>query len=95
MLFSNKRRHSLSIPATDKNGKAATIASLIDYLCKNTMKDNRKELFVLDNHLYASPSRSGLLPALGLALIPPHPLHPRPGPPFAGPLSNHVADVRG
>ncbi|KAK6071646.1 Ubiquitin-related modifier 1 [Seiridium cupressi] len=51
MLFEDKRRHSLSIPAIGKDGKPATIAFLIDYLCRNTMKDNRKELFVLDDHL--------------------------------------------
>ncbi|KAK3684841.1 ubiquitin-like protein [Podospora appendiculata] len=51
MLFSDQKRHSLSIPATDSHGKPATIASLIDYLCKNTMKDPRAELFVLDDHI--------------------------------------------
>ncbi|EQB45524.1 Ubiquitin-related modifier 1 [Colletotrichum siamense] len=51
MLFSDERRHSLSIPAVNKDGKPANIAFLIDYLCENTMKDTRKELFVLDGHL--------------------------------------------
>lgn len=52
MLFSDQRRHSLSIPASNKEGKPVTIADLIDYLCENTMKDSRKELFVLEDHLY-------------------------------------------
>ncbi|KAI8622967.1 Urm1-domain-containing protein [Xylariaceae sp. FL1651] len=51
MLFSDQRRHVLSIPATDKNNKAVTISYLIDYLSDNVMKDTRKELFVLDDHL--------------------------------------------
>jgi ubiquitin related modifier 1 len=51
MLFSDQRRHTLSIPATDENNKPVTIAYLIEYLCDNTMKDTRKELFVLDDHL--------------------------------------------
>ncbi|KAI2643508.1 Urm1-domain-containing protein [Xylaria nigripes] len=51
MLFSDQRRHELSIPGRDKNGKLATISYLIEYLCENTMKDTRKDLFVLDNHL--------------------------------------------
>ncbi|KAK8030790.1 ubiquitin-related modifier 1 [Apiospora arundinis] len=51
MLFSDQRRHSLSIPVATGEGKPATVASLIDYLCRNTMKDTRKELFVLDDHL--------------------------------------------
>lgn len=56
MLFSDERRHSLSIPAVNKDGKPANIAFLIDYLCENTMKDTRKELFVLDGHLYVLES---------------------------------------
>jgi len=55
MLFSNQREHSVDISATDKDGKPSTIASLIDHLCQNTMKDPRKELFVvLDGHMYVS-----------------------------------------
>lgn len=54
MLFSDQRRHSLSVPVADKDGRPSSIAYLIDYLCKNTMKDSRKELFVLDSHLYVS-----------------------------------------
>lgn len=53
MLFGNKRRHSLSIPANDKNAKPANIAFLINYLCENLMKDPRAELFVLDGHMFA------------------------------------------
>jgi ubiquitin related modifier 1 len=49
MLFSNERVHKLSIPAKAANGTPLNIKGLIDYLCKNTMKDLRKELFVLDD----------------------------------------------
>ncbi|GAB1315015.1 Ubiquitin-related modifier 1 [Madurella fahalii] len=51
MLFSNQRRHDLSLPATDSSGKPANIAFLVDHLCKTLMKDPRTELFVLDNHI--------------------------------------------
>ncbi|KAH9999141.1 ubiquitin related modifier 1 [Xylariaceae sp. FL0662B] len=51
MLFSNQRRHSLSIPAGDKEGKPVTASYLIDYLCNHAMDDSRKELFVLGDHL--------------------------------------------
>jgi ubiquitin related modifier 1 len=51
MLFSDQRHHSVTLPAADKNGKPTNIAFLIDHLCKNVMKDTRKELFVLDDHL--------------------------------------------
>ena len=51
MLFDNQRRHSVSLPAVDASGKPATIAFLIDHLCRNLMKDPRADLFVLDNHM--------------------------------------------
>ena len=51
MLFSDQRRHALSVPALDKHNKPVTVAGLIEYLCEKTMKDTRKELFVLDDHL--------------------------------------------
>ncbi|KAK7701942.1 Ubiquitin-related modifier 1 [Botryosphaeria dothidea] len=49
MLFSNQRKHDIALPAKDDNGEPANIAFLVRYLCKNTMKDHRKELFVLDD----------------------------------------------
>lgn len=52
MLFADERHHSLTMPSTDKDGSPSTIAHLIDYLCQHVMKDTRKELFVLDGHLY-------------------------------------------
>ncbi|RKU45041.1 ubiquitin-related modifier 1 [Coniochaeta pulveracea] len=51
MLFSDQKRHVISIPTTDENGKPVTVAYLIEYLCKNVMKDSRKELFVLDSQI--------------------------------------------
>ncbi|KAK6952214.1 Ubiquitin- modifier 1 [Daldinia eschscholtzii] len=51
MLFSDQRRHTISLPAANKDGKPATIADLIHYLCEHTMKDARKDLFVLQDHL--------------------------------------------
>ncbi len=54
MLFSDQRLHSLALPAHDKDGQPATIAFLIAHLCQEVMNDTRKELFVLDDHLYVS-----------------------------------------
>ncbi|KAB5575716.1 ubiquitin-related modifier 1 [Coniochaeta sp. 2T2.1] len=51
MLFSNKKRHALTIPATRDDGTPVNIAFLVQYLVKNLMKDPRKELFVLDNQV--------------------------------------------
>lgn len=51
MLFSNQRKHHISLPAIDEHGKAATLAFLIRYLCAHLMKDQRKE-FVVDDVVY-------------------------------------------
>lgn len=53
MLFSNQRKHNISLPATDEDGRTANLAFLIRYLCAHLMKDQRKELFVLDEAVYA------------------------------------------
>jgi ubiquitin related modifier 1 len=54
MLFSDERKHLLSVPLKDSNGNAVTIGWLVNYLCDEVMKDTRKELFVLDDHVYVS-----------------------------------------
>lgn len=54
MLFSNQRKHNISLPAADEYGRTANIAFLIRYLCAHLMKDPRKELFVLDESVYAT-----------------------------------------
>jgi len=51
MLFSNQRTHKLEIPSTDGDSKPVTVAFLIQYLCTKVMKDSRKEMFVLDDHV--------------------------------------------
>lgn len=72
MLFSDQRQHKLAIPAHDKDSKPITIAYLIDYLCQHVMKDSRKELFVLDNHMYVLTHHpfTGLPAAMSLAGCP-------------------------
>ena len=56
MLFSDERKHSLSVPAKDDKASAVTVGWLVDYLCRQVMKDPRVELFVLDGHVYAPDS---------------------------------------
>ncbi|KAH8751722.1 ubiquitin-related modifier 1 [Hyaloscypha sp. PMI_1271] len=51
MLFSDERKHRLSVPAKDSKGAAVTVGWLVHYLCDEIMKDNRKEMFVLDGHV--------------------------------------------
>lgn len=50
MLFSDQREHQVKIPPV-VDEKPVTITHLIDHLCKHLMKDTRKELFVLDDHM--------------------------------------------
>jgi ubiquitin related modifier 1 len=52
MLFSNKNKHKVSIPAKDSHGLPANIKFLVGYICENIMKDSRKELFVVDDAVY-------------------------------------------
>lgn len=52
MLFSNQRKHSVSLPAIDENGKPSNMASLVRHLCKYVMKDPRKEFFVVDDAMF-------------------------------------------
>lgn len=54
MLFSNARRLEISLPTKDENGHVYNIASLVQHLCKDIMKDKRKELFMLDGTVYVS-----------------------------------------
>jgi ubiquitin related modifier 1 len=51
MLFSDERKHKISIPARDDKGSAVTVGWLVNYLCEEVMKDKRKEMFVLDGHV--------------------------------------------
>lgn len=53
MLFSDKRKHEITIPVAQEDGSPSTAAFLIEWLCDNLMKDPRKEMFVLDNTVYA------------------------------------------
>ncbi|KAI4133325.1 MAG: hypothetical protein LQ347_002217 [Umbilicaria vellea] len=48
LLFSNRRKHQLSLPAKDEDGQAANVAFLVRYLCQHLMSDRREELFVME-----------------------------------------------
>ncbi|KAK4546369.1 Ubiquitin- modifier 1 [Oleoguttula mirabilis] len=51
LLFSNQRKHKVSIPSTSDatTGQPSNVAFLIKWLCDNLMRDPRKEMFVLDD----------------------------------------------
>ncbi|KAI4185554.1 MAG: hypothetical protein L6R41_004062 [Letrouitia leprolyta] len=50
-LFSNKRKHSISLPTADENNRPANMAYLVRYLCENLMTDCRKEFFVISDNI--------------------------------------------
>lgn len=52
MLFSDQRKHQLTIPSHDDNGGPSNMTFLIQHLCKHVMKDKRQEMFLLDGHVY-------------------------------------------
>lgn len=53
MLFSNKKKHEIQMPATNSEADSpSTIADLINFLCDNLMDDPRKDLFVLEDTVY-------------------------------------------
>lgn len=49
MLFSDKKKHKISVPTIQEDGEPSTVGFLIRWLCENLMKDPRKEVFVLDD----------------------------------------------
>ena len=51
MLFTNQRKHHVSIPTVLDDGTHPNITFLIHYLVENVMRDQRTELFVLDGHV--------------------------------------------
>ncbi|KAK5678025.1 Ubiquitin-related modifier 1, partial [Elasticomyces elasticus] len=51
ILFSNERKHSVNLPARLSDGNPPTIAYLLQYLVENVMKDERKELFILEDNV--------------------------------------------
>ncbi|MCJ1248343.1 Ubiquitin- modifier 1 [Trapelia coarctata] len=48
LLFSNQRRHFLSLPFKNENDAPANMAFLIRYLCERLLKDRRMDMFVVD-----------------------------------------------
>lgn len=52
LLFSNKRKHLVTVPAHESSGSPVTVAHLITYLCDHLMQSEKKEMFVLDGSVY-------------------------------------------
>ncbi|KAK3116230.1 Ubiquitin- modifier 1 [Teratosphaeriaceae sp. CCFEE 6253] len=49
LLFSNQRKHKISIPTTDPQKEPSNVGYLVKWLCENLIKDPRKEMFVLED----------------------------------------------
>lgn len=54
MLFSNERKHTVTLPARLSDGSSPNISYLLQYLVDNVMRDERKELFILEDNVYAT-----------------------------------------
>jgi ubiquitin related modifier 1 len=48
LLFSNERKHTISVPESDSTGSRPNVSWLVDHLCTSLMKDPRKDMFVID-----------------------------------------------
>ncbi|KAI7262900.1 hypothetical protein KC345_g9306 [Hortaea werneckii] len=48
MLFSDQRKHRISLPSKTPEGTPSNVAFLIYWLCENLMKDPRRDMFVLE-----------------------------------------------
>jgi ubiquitin related modifier 1 len=53
ILFSNERKHNITLPARLDDASQPTIAYLLQHLVDNLMKDDRKELFIMEDNVYA------------------------------------------
>ena len=49
LLFSNQRKHKISLPDSDEKGRPTNMAYLVRYLCENLMSDARQDMFVVDD----------------------------------------------
>ncbi|KAK1149940.1 Ubiquitin- modifier 1 [Aspergillus melleus] len=51
ILFSNQRKHDITLPSRLDDGSRPNITFLLGYLVENVMKDQRKELFILEDNV--------------------------------------------
>lgn len=58
ILFSNERRHNIQLPGLLNDGSRPNIAYLLPYLVDNVMKDQRKELFIMEDNVYVFLKKS-------------------------------------
>ena len=53
------RKHSITLPSRLSDGNRPNVSYLLAYLVENLMKDQRKDLFILEDNVYVCP-RTGM-----------------------------------
>ncbi|KAJ5083267.1 hypothetical protein N7456_012694 [Penicillium angulare] len=51
ILFDNQRKYAISLPGQLEDGSQPNISYLVQYLVENLMKDQRKELFIMEENV--------------------------------------------
>lgn len=52
ILFGNEKKHKIDLPAQSEEGSPSNIAYLLQYLVKHLMKDQRKDMFIMEDNVY-------------------------------------------
>ncbi|KAJ9487139.1 hypothetical protein VN97_g6169 [Penicillium thymicola] len=51
LLFGNERKHKVVLPARLEDGSRANISYLLKYLVDNLMKDQRMDMFIMEDNV--------------------------------------------
>ncbi|KAJ5545367.1 hypothetical protein N7535_006244 [Penicillium sp. DV-2018c] len=51
LLFGNERKHKVVLPARLEDGSRPNISYLLRYLVENLMKDERKDMFIMEDNV--------------------------------------------
>jgi hypothetical protein len=54
LLFGNERKHKVVLPARLEDGSRPNITYLLKYLVDNLMKDQRKDMFIMEDNVYGT-----------------------------------------
>ncbi|CAG8901941.1 unnamed protein product [Penicillium egyptiacum] len=52
LLFGNERKHKVVLPARLEDGSRPNISYLLKYLVDNLMKDQRVDMFIMEDNVY-------------------------------------------
>lgn len=52
LLFGNERKHKVVLPPQLEDGSRPNISYLLRYLVDNLMKDQRKDMFIMEDNVY-------------------------------------------